>query len=194
MSEETTKTHALPTKPREGEPCNGCGVCCMTACCHEAERRLSNDAEPPCVFLRQIENQFRCGLVLDEIASGADPQISESLCIGLGCTMPDGIKDPLDAPIQCEVILGDTRFPKGVTLRTIKEASKQRLLQQGHGVMEETVYTTTAQIHRPKIYEQTMSLRWLMHQTTAVCVLEQAWVCRETGEIDWRPVPVEVVP
>lgn len=130
MSEETTKTHALPTKSREGEPCNGCGVCCMTACCHEAERRLSNDAGPPCVFLRQIENQFRCGLVLDEITSGAAPQISESLCIGLGCTMPDVIKDPLDIPMSCIVTVGDRTFPIGVTMRTVKEFSKQQLLSQ----------------------------------------------------------------
>lgn len=41
-----------------------------------------------------------------------------------------------------------------------------------------------------RVYEKTMNLRFVRRYeaTTEVRVLQQAWVCRETGEFDWRDV------
>lgn len=46
-----------------------------------------------------------------------------------------------------------------------------------------------------RTFQQTPSLRWLPPKKTGggweLPVLQQAWVCRETGEIEWRDVPTK---
>lgn len=50
----------------------------------------------------------------------------------------------------------------------------------------------------PKIYDRTSWLRWnerrksILHDYEQV--LQQAWCCRETGEIEWRDVEVVTQP
>jgi hypothetical protein len=55
---------AAPDKPAPGQPCNGCGVCCLSQPCPLgvlASRRTSG----PCAALRWHghESRYRCGLV-----------------------------------------------------------------------------------------------------------------------------------
>ena len=53
-----------PKKPKEGEPCNGCGVCCAAILCPSARVRFLKQ-NGPCAFLQWNENQRRyaCALI-----------------------------------------------------------------------------------------------------------------------------------
>jgi hypothetical protein len=88
-------------KPRYGDPCNGCGLCCRLEICGEGETALAAlgiydgpAAGPPCFFLVEMGGLYRCRLVLTEAANldklpSREPRIARSLGIGEGCTMPD---------------------------------------------------------------------------------------------------------
>lgn len=44
-----------------------------------------------------------------------------------------------------------------------------------------------------KTFKPTMALRFYQrHNATSPKVLQQAWRCAETGDIEWRDVPLEV--
>lgn len=47
-----------------------------------------------------------------------------------------------------------------------------------------------------RTYVPTMRLRWAVppHTTTKPPVLQQAWICRETGEHEWEDVETVIVP
>lgn len=86
------RDHFLPMlqKPKEGLPCNGCGVCCREQVCELALQVLST-VEAPCPFLEVHEGRFWCGVILfaarkDE-AFGA--HMAFRLGIGSGCQMED---------------------------------------------------------------------------------------------------------
>lgn len=53
-----------PTKPSVGEPCNGCGVCCLAEPC-PAGMVASGSWRGPCRMLRWDvqDRRYRCGLV-----------------------------------------------------------------------------------------------------------------------------------
>lgn len=46
----------------------------------------------------------------------------------------------------------------------------------------------------PTTWERTSALRWFGKRdtTTEPRILQQAWRCRETGEIDWQQIPLEL--
>ena len=87
-------------KPRIGEPCNGCGFCCIKEPCALANEFLSCWSGP-CVALEQVGERFVCGLVAhpetyllhQDTKSQASEYISglivQSLGIGRGCDSYD---------------------------------------------------------------------------------------------------------
>ena len=77
-----------PDKPKNGEPCNGCGYCCASELCVAAEIALG-DVPAPCPLMRFKEGRFWCGLVLTEKENGMAPMIATSLGIGIGCLVED---------------------------------------------------------------------------------------------------------
>jgi hypothetical protein len=64
MSIQTIWLHAAPAKPQEGEPCNGCGVCCASAPCPLGVL-FSFRTTGRCARLRSDEasRHYRCGLL-----------------------------------------------------------------------------------------------------------------------------------
>ncbi|MPM20176.1 hypothetical protein SDC9_66605 [bioreactor metagenome] len=89
-----------PEKPRHGQPCNGCGVCCKAIPCILA-RDLIGAVEGPCPALEHDEGRYWCGLLRGahrHIPSlrekpWADPvirdTIMESGAFGVGCDSDD---------------------------------------------------------------------------------------------------------
>ena len=57
---------AAPPKPREGSPCNGCGVCCLSAPC-PLGMVLSGRRTGACAALRWVEGSqvYRCGAIVE---------------------------------------------------------------------------------------------------------------------------------
>jgi hypothetical protein len=53
-----------PPKPTEGEPCNGCGICCTLETCPAGRLRFLQKAGP-CPALEWVtpENRYHCGLL-----------------------------------------------------------------------------------------------------------------------------------
>ncbi len=80
--------HPLPTKPREQEVCNGCGLCCASELC-ELGKMVFPVAHAPCPAMVFEQGKVRCGFVLTEIAVGLAPLIQRVLDIGGGCSMTD---------------------------------------------------------------------------------------------------------
>ncbi len=60
-----------PPKPRSGEPCNGCGVCCLVAPC-PLGMLLSGRRNGACKALRWDAGQrlYRCGALLQPALAG----------------------------------------------------------------------------------------------------------------------------
>lgn len=103
---------ALSSKPKRGEPCNGCSYCCSTEPCSLAKEFLNCQAGP-CVALEYEVGRTRCGLVRNPLGylfaaknPGAeinvlDPapaieegyrlstQIAQALGLGMGCDADD---------------------------------------------------------------------------------------------------------
>lgn len=82
-----------PPPPRRGEPCNGCGLCCVLEVC-AVGLALDAPREAPCALLSfdEGESRFRCGAVL-----AAPPNVKSFLMlkmgIGMGCDadLPDEV-------------------------------------------------------------------------------------------------------
>jgi hypothetical protein len=86
-----------PIKPRHGEPCNGCGLCCAAERCPLAVV-LIGDGPAPCPALELDEGRFWCGLIRNTakytIAIEAEkaPWLGEILrqqYFGTGCDSDD---------------------------------------------------------------------------------------------------------
>jgi hypothetical protein len=75
-------------KPREGQPCNGCGLCCQMELCGIGVMAFPG-ASAPCPALRFNGSLYRCALVETETAAGAPPVMAEALGIGKGCCSSD---------------------------------------------------------------------------------------------------------
>lgn len=60
------RIHAdAPPKPAEGEPCNGCGICCSAARCPVAWLFLPLRGEPcPALEWSAPSRSYRCGMVV----------------------------------------------------------------------------------------------------------------------------------
>lgn len=85
---------ALPPKPRFGEKCNGCGLCCAVQLCEVGELAFP-DAQAPCPALKLAEDGSRtyCSLVVAEARAGVTPPlIAIGLGIGKGCGMGDEVR------------------------------------------------------------------------------------------------------
>jgi hypothetical protein len=56
---------SAPAKPDEGQPCNGCGICCALETCPAARIRF-RQVEGPCPALEwsDAERRYHCGLLL----------------------------------------------------------------------------------------------------------------------------------
>lgn len=85
-------------KPKRGEKCNGCGLCCATQLCRIAEEQFPG-AVAPCPALEFEDGRTYCGMVRHPSRhmkinfTGADetiaPMISMALGIGRGCDAED---------------------------------------------------------------------------------------------------------
>jgi len=72
---------AAPAKPAEGQPCNGCGVCCALETCPPARLRFMQ-AKGPCPALQwsAADRRYRCGLLASpRTYLGRLPDIAEPL-------------------------------------------------------------------------------------------------------------------
>lgn len=88
------------TKPRKGDPCNGCGMCCTVQPCMLAAEFL-NCTEGPCVALESEDGRTYCGMVRRPIhyllrqdappsATGAlQSHLASVLGLGHGCDSDD---------------------------------------------------------------------------------------------------------
>ncbi len=70
-------TTARANKPKEGEPCNHCGWCCMTEVCSVGQE-LTQSAKIPCSLLIESEGKHYCKLA-------TLPEVREILSMGRGC-------------------------------------------------------------------------------------------------------------
>jgi len=66
MVEQTIRLHrAAPAKPAEGQPCNGCGVCCALETCPAARLRFRQSAgQCPALEWSTEQSRYRCGLLV----------------------------------------------------------------------------------------------------------------------------------
>jgi hypothetical protein len=95
---------SAPAKPAEGQPCNGCGVCCALETCPAARLRF-RQASGPCPALEwSAEAQrYHCGLLnrprhylpyLPAFAEAAAGRwLARSIAAGQGCDCSAEIQD-----------------------------------------------------------------------------------------------------
>jgi hypothetical protein len=75
----------LERKPRHGDPCNRCGLCCYAALCDVA-RLIHGDIAGPCPELQWDAGGSRCGLI--ERSTGEAREDAKLLInSGNGCDM-----------------------------------------------------------------------------------------------------------
>ncbi len=87
IQRQTIQIHTeAPPKPREGAPCNGCGICCLTEPCPLGVL-LSKRRRGACVALRWSEEGvlYRCGSITEtrEVLSQVAPPWIRPLVVGL---------------------------------------------------------------------------------------------------------------
>ena len=66
MRHRTIELHAAaPDKPAAGQPCNGCGVCCLLETCPAARLRFLQRHGPcPALEWSAAESRYLCGLLV----------------------------------------------------------------------------------------------------------------------------------
>ncbi len=66
MREITVELHReAPAKPAEGQPCNGCGVCCALETCPLGRLRFLRRRGPcPALSWSAAAGRYHCGLLL----------------------------------------------------------------------------------------------------------------------------------
>lgn len=72
-------------KPKYGEKCNGCGLCCMMEVCAIGKEAYGKDQKAPCPALIHASNRHWCKFVLAEDLLRTEPIIQNALGIGKGC-------------------------------------------------------------------------------------------------------------
>lgn len=89
-------------KPLMGQPCNGCGFCCVMEPCRLATE-LIGATKGPCPALEYADQRTYCGLVKrpafymfgaylpEHETADVSAQFSTMLGIGMGCDADDGI-------------------------------------------------------------------------------------------------------
>ena len=79
-----------PEKPRFGDPCNGCGLCCAAEPCGLAREFIGAGEDGPCPAMEFEAGRFWCGLVrhasryMDLPNDWADPMLGEMFATALG--------------------------------------------------------------------------------------------------------------
>ncbi len=53
-----------PTKPRQDDPCNGCGICCILEPCLVATQYLKATDKCPALEWSAPDKRFYCGMVV----------------------------------------------------------------------------------------------------------------------------------
>jgi len=85
-----------PDKPREGDACNGCGVCCALETCPAARLRFLRKAGPcPALEWSAAAAHYRCGLLINpgkylrwlprQAEKLASHLLARSIAAGRGC-------------------------------------------------------------------------------------------------------------
>src|SRR5690348_1504847 len=96
---EMPHTKTAPLKPLEGEPCNGCGLCCAASPCGLA-REFIAATNGPCPALEHDCGRFWCGLLraphkyLSTFKEGdglLQPTFAYMLGAGAGCCTSDPV-------------------------------------------------------------------------------------------------------
>jgi hypothetical protein len=91
-----TPATAAP-KPRKGEPCNGCGLCCLVQPCELAVEYLSAPADRPCPALEREGGRFWCGLVRAPVRYLADLEPWQGRMMARGFALLLGVGRGCDA-------------------------------------------------------------------------------------------------
>jgi hypothetical protein len=115
--------NTAPEKPRWGDPCNGCGLCCASETCRIA-RQFMGAMVAPCPAMEFEGGRFWCGLVrtphkyLAETHPWIDDSIRSSfmlvLGVGRGCDSEDPSPAPSRAPNPPPAVPAPT-FPPTLT-------------------------------------------------------------------------------
>jgi hypothetical protein len=71
-------------KPKYGNPCNGCGLCCHMEVCSIGRLAFETDIAP-CPGIVYGAGRAWCALVLSESTLGGPQLIAEALGVGKGC-------------------------------------------------------------------------------------------------------------
>ena len=82
MKDQIIHLHrSAPAKPAEGQPCNGCGVCCALETCPAARLRFLQKAGPcPALEWSVVETRYHCGLLTRlESATLAEKSMAQKL-------------------------------------------------------------------------------------------------------------------
>jgi hypothetical protein len=87
---ETGVENRLPPKPKWGEACNRCGLCCKLELCGIGQLAHPG-ASAPCPSLKLLPDGTGtyCEFVEAENRLGLEPKIARTLGIGNGCGMRD---------------------------------------------------------------------------------------------------------
>ena len=76
------------TKPKYGQTCNGCGLCCKTETCPIARLRYLQIAGPcPALLWDAQLGRYQCGILVR--AGWSKPLIARWIATGIGCDMDD---------------------------------------------------------------------------------------------------------
>lgn len=77
-----------PEKPKEGQPCNGCGFCCASELCAVAE--FFHGKRPgPCPEMVFNDDRFWCGVMLRSTDEPTRFMLTRLLGFGVGCDSED---------------------------------------------------------------------------------------------------------
>jgi hypothetical protein len=97
VQEQTIHLHAAaPKKPPEGQPCNGCGVCCALETCPAARLRFLKIKGPcPALQWSDAEQRYHCdflvnprtylGLLPASVEPFAQRLLARWIAAGQGC-------------------------------------------------------------------------------------------------------------
>jgi len=83
-------------KPAEGQPCNGCGLCCIREVCSIGVKIYGPQVQAPCPGLHAQDGRYWCKVVLAERQAALPPIVATMLDIGGGCDSIDDVP-PLTA-------------------------------------------------------------------------------------------------
>jgi hypothetical protein len=96
-------------KPAYGDPCNGCGLCCLTGPCEVAREYLHVPGGQPCPALEYDFGRYWCGMLtrpLLHLARATAPDLLEDPPPDVNYTMPvlsEGIRQVLYVGAGCLV-------------------------------------------------------------------------------------------